>query len=71
MLRLFFNSLLTLPLRNPRRFFGFFATGVSWATGLPGLVTMMGSPVAATYSMAWRHLVLNSAALIVRAIETT
>lgn len=40
--------------------------GTNFPMGLPRLVTVMPSPVAATSSMSLRHFALNSEALIVR-----
>ena len=40
--------------------------GTNFPMGLPRLVTVMPSPVAATSSMSLRHFALNSEALIIR-----
>jgi len=58
-----------LPLRKPRSDFGRWVIGTIWATGLPRFVTMMGSPVDATSSMASRHFALNSPAGMIRDID--
>ena len=57
--------IVTDPFIAPYKVLGFSRAGTIWPTGLPFLVTITGSPVAATSSSTARNFALHSEAFMV------
>lgn len=58
------------PFIAPNSVLGFWRRGTIWPTGLPFLVTVTGSPVAATSSSTARNFALHSEAFMVLVMAT-